>query len=282
MPPVFFTTLMKKLLKLVLMLFLALETAAQVSLAPTTVFTDANGIGSLFVTNGSETPQEVNISFLFGYPGTDSLGNTSMVYLDTLKEAQFGLADRVRTFPRSFILAPGQQQTVRLQVRPDRTKAAGTYFTRVKVLSNAQTADIEQTNSAEIATQVTFQFEQVIAMFYKSGAVSTGLDLKNMEAKVMSRSITVESDFMVEGNSPYLGSFNASLKDASGKVVHEQQQTVAMYFEGKRSFGISVPEEVVPGQYTLEVLFKTERSDIPSSDLVQAAPLKRTFSVQIL
>ncbi|MCH6232815.1 hypothetical protein [Cognataquiflexum rubidum] len=273
---------MKKLFYSLILFILVLEANAQVSLAPTTVFTDANGVGTLFVSNGSETPQEVNISFMFGYPATDSLGNVSMVYTDSIKEGQYGLTERVRTFPRSFILAPGQQQTVRLQVKPDRTKAAGTYFTRVKVLSNAQTADVGQTNTAEIATQVTFQFEQVIAMFYKSGAVSTGLDFSQIETKVDSLSIVVDSEFKVAGNSPYLGSFNAVVKDASGNIIKEQQQTLALYFEGKRSFKIPLPEDTKPGKYTLEVLFKTERSDIPTSDLIQAASTRKTFSVQVL
>jgi hypothetical protein len=273
---------MKKLFYSLILWFLAFGATAQVSLAPTTVFTDAYGVGTLFVSNSSDTPQEVNISFLFGYPASDSLGNVSMIYTDSIKEGQYGLTERVRTFPKSFILAPGQQRTVRLQVKPDRTKAAGTYFTRVKVLSNAQSADIGQTSTAEIATQVTFQFEQVIAMFYKSGTVSTGLDIKHIEPKVTSGSILINSEFEVAGNSPYLGSFNAVLKDPSGKIVTEQQQTLALYFEGKRSFGINLPEEIKPGNYTLEVLFKTERSDIPTADLVQSAPLVRTFSVQIL
>jgi P pilus assembly chaperone PapD len=273
---------MKKLFYLYILLFLAYRASAQVSIAPTTLFTDANGIGTLYVSNGSETPQEVNISFLFGYPGSDSLGNVIMIYNDSITEGQYGLTERVRTFPKSFILAPGQQQTVRVQVRPDRTKPAGTYFTRVKILSNAQTADIGQTNNAEITTQVTFQFEQVIAMFYKSGSVSTGLDFKHMDTEVTSRSIVVDSEYAVSGNSPYLGSFNAVLKDDSGKILKEQQQTIALYFQGKRSFGISLPEDIRSGNYTLEVLFKTERSDIPSADLVQSTPVNKKFTVQVL
>lgn len=273
---------MKKLFYSLILLFLASRALAQVSLAPTTVFTDANGIGTLYVSNGSETPQEVNISFLFGYPGTDSLGNVVMVYTDSTKEDQYGLTERVRTFPKSFILAPGQQQTVRLQVKPDRTKPEGTYFTRVKVLSNAQTPDIGQTNNAEISTQVTFQFEQIIAMFYKTGSVSTGLEFNHLDTQVTSSSIVVDSEYRVSGNSPYLGSFNAVLKDDSGKILKEQQQTLALYFQGKRSFGISLPEEIKPGNYTLEVLFKTERSDIPSADLVQSTPLIKKFPIQVL
>ena len=52
-----------------------LRLKAQISIAPTTVFIDQNGIGTIFITNPGETPQEINVSFLFGYPGNDDLGN---------------------------------------------------------------------------------------------------------------------------------------------------------------------------------------------------------------
>lgn len=262
--------------------FLSLVTCAahaQISLAPTTVFADANGIGTLYVTNGSEKAQEVNLSFLFGYLGNDSIGNLVMVYEDSLREQQSGLGDRIRTFPRSFILSPGQQQTVRFQIRPDRTKPAGMYFTRVKVASNEQTTDIGQATTTAIATQVNFKFEQVIAAFYKSGAVTTGLEFSKLEGYRDGKSLTINSDFTVIGNSPFLGSFQADVKDATGLTVAKHEQTIAMYYEGKRNFTFDLPEGLQAGTYQVNLIFKTERSDIPSSDLVQAPPITKSLSI---
>jgi P pilus assembly chaperone PapD len=125
---------MKKFLQIILtviILTLPVLVFGQVSIAPTTIFIDQNGIGSVFITNPGDTPQEINVSFAFGYPGDDELGNLTMVYTDSIRAQQFGIDERVRAFPKTFILAPQQQQTVRLQVRPDRSLAAGTYFTRV-------------------------------------------------------------------------------------------------------------------------------------------------------
>ena len=254
---------------------------AQVSLAPTTVFADANGIGSLFVTNSSDKPQEVNISFLFGYPGNDSIGNLVMVYEDSLREQQSGLGDRIRTFPRSFILAPGQQQTVRFQIRPDRTKPAGMYFSRVKVTSNEQTSDVERITTEGVSTKVNFKFDQIIAAFYKSGEVTTGLEFSKLEAQRKDNTIVVNSEFIVTGNSPFLGSLQVEVKDNAGKVVATNQQTVAMYYEGMRTYSIPLPEGIAPGAYQVTLLFKTERSDIPTSDLVQAPPVSKTLGITL-
>ena len=272
---------MKTSILSVLFSFLFGVSIAQVSLAPTTVFADANGLGTLYVTNGSEKAQEINISFLFGYPGNDSIGNLVMVYEDSLREQQSGLGDRIRTFPRSFILAPGQQQTVRFQIRPDRTKPAGMYFTRVKVSSNEQAADVEQTGTEGISTKVNFKFEQVSAAFYKSGAVNTGLEFSKLEAQRKDATIAVDSEFTVSGNSPFIGSLQAEVKDSSGKVVATHQQTVALYYEGMRAYSIPLPEGIVSGTYQVTLLFKTERSDIPSSDLVQALPISKTLIIKL-
>lgn len=270
---------MKTILFAFFLSFSSLVCNAQVSLAPTTVFADANGIGTLYVTNGSEKPQEVNLSFLFGYLGNDSVGNMVMVYEDSLREQQSGLGDRIRTFPRSFILGPGDQQTVRFQIRPDRTKPEGMYFTRVKVASNEQTSDIGQAANGGIATKVNFKFEQVIAAFYKSGNVTTGLDFSNLEAYRKENTLSIGSDFKVLGNSPFLGSLQTEVKDSTGKTVVTHQQTVSLYYEGKRNFTVELPEGLAAGTYRIDLLFQTERSDIPTSDLLQAAPLTKTLSI---
>lgn len=251
----------------------------QVSLAPTTVFADANGIGTLYVSNGSDKAQEVNISFLFGYPGNDPEGNVVMVYDDSIREAQSGLGDRIRTFPRSFILAPGQQQTVRFQIRPDRSKPAGTYFTRVKVLSSEQTAAVEDAATEGISAQVSFKLEQVISAFYKSGDTSTGLDFSTFEVAKKENAIVVYSEFTVLGNSPYLGSLQANVRSADGKEVARQEQTLALYYGGIRSFSIPIPEDLASGTYEVRLTFQTKRSDISTSDLVFAEPIVKKLTV---
>lgn len=249
---------------------------AQVSIAPTTVFIDQNGVGTLFITNPGETAQEISVSFVFGYPGNDDLGSLIMVYGDSIREKQFGMGDRLRAFPRTFILAPQQQQTVRLQVRPDRSLPDGTYFTRVKVTSNAQTADVEQSNQTGVSTQVNFKFDQIIAAFHKAGTVSTGLEFGEVTTEVKDGMVKVIPQFKVTGNSPYLGSVTATLKNSFNGILAEQQQTVALYFSGKRAVEMKLPENLPAGSYEIVLTYETRRSDIPSTDLVQAPAVSKS------
>jgi len=262
-------------------LFLAMPVTAQISIAPTSVFMDENGIASLYITNPSEIIQEINVSFLFGYPGSDDLGNLIMVYGDSVKDKQYGLGDRLRAFPRTFVLAPQQQQTVRLQLRPDRSLPAGTYFTRVKVTSNNQAQEVGQVVETEVSTQINFKFDQVIAAFYKNGQTNTGLEIGNVATSITDGKIRAIADFTTTGNSPFLGSVSASLKDANEKTVSQKEETVAMYFYGKKGVEVSIPEDLPSGEYQLELRFETKRADIPSSDLVQSSPITKRVLVRI-
>jgi hypothetical protein len=252
----------------------------QVSIAPTTIFIDQNGIGSVFITNPGNTPQEINVSFDFGYPGNDDLGNLLMVYTDSIRSKQFGIDERLRAFPRTFILAPQQQQTVRLQVRPDRSLSAGTYFTRVKVTSNPQTTDVEETAQEEVTTKVSFKFDQVIAAFQKVGEVSTGLEFEDISAVQSEGLLRVIPAFKTTGNSPFIGSVMATLKNAQNETIAEQGQTVALYFSGKRAVELKLPENIAPGDYTVTLVYETKRGDIPSSDLVQSPPISKTIPIK--
>jgi hypothetical protein len=269
------------LLFFLLGLFLTPSVIAQISIAPTSVFIDQNGIGSLFITNPSDVPQEVAVGFLFGYPGNDAQGNLLMVYGDSLREGQFGMGDRLKAFPRTFILGPRQQQTVRLQVKPDRSLASGTYFTRIKVTSNAQTADVENVATEGVSTQVNFKFDQVIAAFHKVGEVQTGLEFGPVTTEVKPSSLRVITDFTVTGNSPFLGSVTATLKNSKGETLASQQQTTALYFSGKRAIELAVEKQLTAGTYEIELLFETKRSDIPSADLVQSAPITKKTKLNV-
>jgi hypothetical protein len=275
---------MKKFLLVVLTFVILTRTDlvfAQISIAPTTIFIDQNGIGSVFITNPSDTPQEINVSFLFGYPGNDELGNLTMMYTDSIRAKQFGIDERVRAFPRTFILAPQRQQTVRLQVRPDRSLAAGTYFTRVKITSNAQTSDVEETTQEGVSTRVNFKFDQVIAAFQKVGTVTTGLEFENVQLVQSDSILRVIPTFKTTGNSPFIGSVTATLKNAQNQTLAEQGQTVALYFYGKRAIELKLPEDVAPGDYSVTLVYETKRGDIPSSDLVQSPAISKTIAVKL-
>ncbi len=259
----------------------SISVAGQISLAPSFVFIDSNsGVGNLFVSNNSQQAHEVDISFLFGYPDSDTEGNLVMNYQDSVAYLQFGLDEMIRAFPRSFILGPGEQRTVRLHVIPAERRKEGFFFTRMKVLAKPQTPEVTGQIAEGIGTKISFNFEQVTAVFYHRGIVSTGILVKKLNVRQNEGVLELRPHLQRTGNAPFLGSMFAKLKDARGNVVAQAQGTTTAYFDVIRRIDLPL-SEVKPGTYTIELTFETRRNDMAATDLVQAPPLMHKSTVVV-
>lgn len=257
------------------------ELFAQIAIAPSFVFIDENnGVGNVYVNNSSDKAYEVSVNFVFGYPGSDADGGLVMNYTDTTASAKYALDPMIRAFPRSFVLKAGEQRTVRLQVIPADRRKEGYFFTRMKVLAKPQIADVTEPTTTGIGTKINFNFEQITAVFYHKGKVSTGVEIKKIDLKQNEKMLEIRPLLARQGNAPFLGSMFAKLKDASGKVLAETQSTTTVYFEEIRRMDLKL-DEVKPGTYSLELSFETHRNDMLSSDLVQAPRIVKTEQIEI-
>lgn len=247
---------------------------SQVAIAPTAVFLDKNGVGTLYVTNNSSQPQEISISFHFGYTSENEQGNLYIRFDDTLRQQKFGI-ENVKAFPKTFILPANQQQLVRIQARMPKDKPDATYFSRIKIATSAQVSDVGQSGNADgISTRVNVRFEQVIALFYKHGTTTTGIKVEKLEgtADASKRLLLLSTQYTTQGNSPFIGRCKTVLKDSDGKVVLDQQLAAVYYFNGVRKSALSLPEDFKSGKYTIEIIYETTRTDIAAEDLVKAQP----------
>ena len=269
------------LLTILLLISLGSSIKAQVAIAPSTLFiNDQTNIGTLYVSNRTDEPQEVSIDFAFGYPTSDKDGNIIMNYEDSVAFQKYAINDWVRAFPRSFVLGPRQQQTVRFQVRPQPQAEDGVYWTRVKLIANPQTPDIDVPAEEGVATRITFRFEQIIAAFYRKGEVTTGLDIKEVEVRHEDNRMILLPHMKRLGNAPFIGSMYAKMYDAGGNLVKERQTTTTAYFEEVRRIELDT-EGLEPGNYRVELTFETRRGDISPTDLVQAPAITETVEVRI-
>lgn len=255
---------------------------AQVAIAPSTVFiNDQTNIGTLYVSNRSDEPQEVSIEFAFGYPSSDAEGNLVMNYEDSVAFARYALNDWIRAFPRNFVLGPRQQQTVRFQVRPRRDVDDGMYWTRVKIMASPQSPEIDLPATEEgITTRITFRFEQIIAAFYHKGNTTTGIEVKEVVVEHGDNMLMILPRLQRTGNAPFIGSMTARLYDSNNQQVLVRQTTTTAYFEEIRRMEIST-EDIPAGNYRLELSFETQRGDISPTDLVQAPTVTHSVSVSI-
>lgn len=273
---------MKKVLFSLFLLVTFSAAKAQVSLAPTAIFLDKNGMGSLYITNSSDVAQEISVSFQFGYTFQDDFGGLKMFFDDSVRAKTNGLDGMIKAFPRTFNLPAKQQQLVRFQVRAPKDLPDGMYFTRVRVGSSGQVSDVGTSgNDGGINTRVNVRFEQVIAAFFKKGTVTTGITVDKLGSEVDSNFISLMVNYRTIGNAPFLGRVKMAIKNPEGKVVAEGSQTIAMYFSGLRRMNLRAEENLTSGRYEVELTYDTSRSDISSEDLVSAKPYTYKGYIQV-
>ncbi len=253
----------------------------QIILAPSFVFIDENsGIGNLFVSNNGIESQEVAITFRFGYPGCDADGNQVMNYSDSEACRQYGLDSVIRAFPRTFILPGKSHQTVRIQVIPGKIRHDGFYYTRMKVLSKPQAPELAREPEEGISASISLNFEQVTAVFYRRGRVTTGLVIQKLDISQDDKKLVLRPHLQRTGNAPFLGTMAAQLRDDHSRIVAEAQNTTTAYFDVIRRMDIDIGN-VQPGNYTLELSFESRRNDMQASDLIQSPRVVHKTRVEL-
>lgn len=270
---------MKKISILFILFFgLVLAKAmGQITIAPTMVIIDQqNRFGTFLVLNGSDQPQEVSIEFPFAYPVTNEQGDIQMVYEDSTTAEQYSISNVVRGFPQNFVIQPGQRQVVRLTLRPGNFDD-GTYWTRIKTTSNAQSPPVGEETSEEITAQITYKLEQVTTLFYKHGDTSTGIELHNFTHRDTEDAIQFIADVERTGNSPFLGSISLTLTGADGNTVVDRVTSTSIYFDYRQVFEVS-KEDLESGTYDVQITFKTERPDVSQQKIVQMEPVSRSIT----
>ena len=263
----------------------AAPAAGQTLVAPTVMtLGDRERFGTFLVDNRSDEPQEVTISFKFGYSTSDPQGNRFFVYDDTAAAAAFGLHEQIRAFPRRFVLAPGDRQIVRMSARPDPDAPDGVYWARIVTASQPQSAAVERTEAEGVATQVVFRLEQVTTVLYRKGEVATGLETEALEAGAQGDSLSVRLPLRRVGNAPFYGRARLSVvaEDAApaGVPPLDDELLFEVFFD--RVLRFDVPLEGLPaGRYRVRVSLDSNRPDIPRDRRITADPiaLETTFSV---
>lgn len=260
---------------------LPLSVSAQVSISPTAVFIhEDSNVATLHIANRSDQPQEIELSTRFGYPDSDDEGNLIMNYEDPDTEAEFGLNDRLRIFPRSVTLQPRSQQMVRLQVRPDAAQPDGLYWTRLSILSNVITPDPETGTTDGIGTRITYRFEQNIGVYYRKGETQTGLDVLSVETQREDDILRIIPELQRLGNSPFMGNMRITLYNSAGGEAAMSERTFTAFFTQKRPIELDV-SGLASGTYRAELRFETRRRDIKPEDIVQAEPVTYSFDVTL-
>lgn len=257
--------------------------AAQgVLIAPHAVFIDGRArSGSVLLYNPNTEPVEVSISLLFGYPVTDSLGRILLRTVDHPDSTLRSAADWIQAFPRRLTVPPLERQTIRLLATPPGGLAAGEYWARLAISAKGGPVAVAGVaDTAKVRVGLTLEVRTIIGVFYRTGAVHTGLALSDLRAARVGDSLAVWSRLTQQGNAAYLGTAHAVLTDSAGQVVSELKAPIGVYYTMVPRYALPLGA-LQPGHYRLKLELSTDREDLAPDVLLPSPSVRDSVEVRI-
>jgi hypothetical protein len=234
------------------------------------------------LTNNSTEAREVEISFKFGYPSTDSTGKTVMVYDDSEAEEKYSLKPHLKAFPRKMIIQPKKEQAVRFLAMLPPELEDGTYWTRVSILSKPIDKQIDtNTTEDEIRAGFVVNTELVNLVIFQKGKQTTGVELKDLNTEITDSLVTIDFEAERKGNCPFWGNFHMIMTDETkDEVLFDSQKPVAVYFDSYQKLVFN-KANFEPGNYKIELRVNNEREDIPDENKIkfEANKLEKEFTI---
>lgn len=250
-----------------------------VSISPVALYIDSHTrVGTLNLWNDGTRPEEIDISFAYGYVVSDSLGNWQVPLIrnpDSIPPGEPSAVAWLQAFPRRFVLQPGQRQVVRVLVRPPANLPEGEYWARLIVRARGGQPPIEGEQQG-VRFSIDVAIENVIAVSYRHGRVWTTASVLDVQPRVRGDTLQALVDLGRGGNAAFLGRVVAQVLDARGSVVAEQEVPVSVYrspFRTRLTFALS--EEARRTAARLRVRVDNNRSDLPPEGPLPVAAVVR-------
>lgn len=253
--------------------------AKAVTVSPTALYLSARNPSALLtLVNTSSRAEEIEISFGFGYPTSDSTGTLQVSISDSAAAGEPSAVNWLRAFPRRLVLQPGQRQVVRVTVVAPAGLADGEYWGRVLVKSRGGEPPIEQTQG-QVRMQLSLETTFATAVFFQKGAMQTGI-AATATARRTDDGVRFTVDLHREGNAVFLGRVRVELYDASQHKLGEAEDVVAVYRDLRRRFVLKGDAPLPSGPLVVRYLVDTERPDLPSVGPVRGEPATGAVAVR--
>lgn len=256
------------------------------------VLTHAKPSGEITVVNPRSYATDFSVDLHFGYATTDSAGQARVAITDDADGAS--AAGWITPSPRRFRLAAGASQTVRLLAHPPVDTRDGEYWARLTVHARDAAAPprvaegvADSTPGAsdtglDAAPHVALALETatVLPVFYRQGAMQTGIAIDSLDARAVSDSaIEVRAMLHRTGNAAFVGLAAITVRDASDRIVAATTRQLAVYRASAPRWRLPFPGTARGVGYRVTVELSTRRHDIDPHLVVAAAAEQRTVAV---
>ncbi|MEX1181788.1 MAG: hypothetical protein WEF86_01035 [Gemmatimonadota bacterium] len=248
-----------------------------VSVSPMSVFMDhSTRSGTITLYNPNPLPEEIEISFAFGYPTSDSAGGVSVPLSEEAPAGEPSAVPWLRAFPRRLVLQPGQQQIVRILAQPPADLADGEYWSRILVISTGGRPPVEQQVQVDVRVAISMRTIVVASLNYRKGDPTTGVRVSLADALRTADGVQFTLDLDRLGEAAYLGVIRLELLDAAGNVLSEEEDVISIYRTLRRRFVFTDAGRAAAVRYTLV----TERPELGQANIIAAPPVSATVPVQ--
>jgi len=262
----------------------AVNLSAGVLVAPTVVIlSDKQRTGRINIENPGNKPKEVEISFSFGLPQSDSLGKISITLQDSNVTDPRSALGWIKAFPRKVILPPNGSQVVRLVAQPPDNIPDGEYWAHIVVKSQeGQTSFPVASDIDGITTRLNMIMKTAVALKYRTGDLDAQLEMTDVQVNEIDSQVVVYCDLKNQGNVSYLGILTCRLLDAAENEVAFHKSNLAVYRHLRRGIHFHLDgvtqEFKQPLRVDLNISGKG-RTDVPSRDMVYGNEI--TYSTTI-
>ena len=248
-----------------------------VSVSPMSVFlSHTNRAGTITLYNPNPLAEEIEISFAFGYPRSDSVGDVTVPLSDVAPEGEPSAVPWLRAFPRRLVLQPGQQQVVRILAQPPAGIEDGEYWSRILVTATGGRPPVEQQVQPDVRVAISMRTIIVASLNYRKGALTTGIELTAARAERTPAGLQVTIDLARRGEAAYLGHIGIEVLDAAGNVLHEEQDVLSVYRTLRRRFTVPGMENATRVRYRLS----TERPELGQANIITAPAVSGMIDVR--
>lgn len=111
----------------------------------------------------------------------------------------------------------------------------------------------------------------VLPLFYRRGAVSTGVDIGALDATAAHDSIDVRTTLTRTGNGAFIGVAHLIVRDSSGRTIASVDRPLAVYRSMRPRWSIAVPPGAAMRGCSVTLQLSTRRRDVPGNLLLQSA-----------
>lgn len=235
---------------------------ADIRVSPVALYlSDQDTHERIYVENTGPVEKEVTIDMRFGYPVSDVRGQVSFRFVKP-DSCEPSAADWVSVFPQTFVLPPGESQTVAVLSAPPQGLKEGEYWARPVLSFRPAGSQGGKEPEGEDETQV------VLSVNYRHGEALTGVALENLSVERSDRKVSVIVEMKRVGNAAFLGNLVCRLA-AEGMPVTQESTEVAVYHTLRRRIEFSVPGKS-PGVLTVEAEANARRTGNKPGDILFA------------